>query len=384
MRATAVIGEPVPPGDAAPPEIWSHPAQPLCWSHQSVMVRPSLAAAKTSRRVELRATAVIGVRSRAVERDQRPDAVPDHLAADRAERDAEVAHLAVVLRPERAAVEVVGALERAGRARRDRARPVVDLRARGVAHGRNGGRRRNRPAPLERCAVGVRGHVRLGWLATAVAVVTGLVASRVVRVLVGEPVRRVPDLVDRDLGRAARERVGADRTAASAVDGRVHDDEHHRELRNPRGCGLQGRGVVAHQQPADPVLSERRVEVRSRRRAGAPSRDTGSSAPESVDRTFTRKTLIALVELVVRRRRAERGEERVARRIEGGLLRGLEPVAQQHDVERTIARRRAEDLRGADDGAVGGAHRVSSNVAISRTSGSPAPVAAARGAGLEP
>ena len=106
-------------------------------------------------------------------------------------------------------------------------------------------------------------------LARRVVVVAGLVAARVVRVLVGEPVRRVPHLVDRDLGGAAGQRVGADRPAAAAVDGGVDDDERDRELRHLRGCDLQRRGVVADQQPADAVAAEGRVEVGSRRRAGA-------------------------------------------------------------------------------------------------------------------
>ena len=45
----AVTGEPCPPGEAMPPESWNQPAHPLFWSHQSDMVRPSLATANTSR-----------------------------------------------------------------------------------------------------------------------------------------------------------------------------------------------------------------------------------------------------------------------------------------------------------------------------------------------
>ena len=200
------------------------------------------------------------------------------------------------------------------------------------------------PAPLQRVAVGVGRDVRLGGLARRVVVVPGLVAARVVRVLVGQAERGVPHLVDGDLGRAAGQRVGADRAAAAAVDRRVDDDEHGGELGHLRGGHLQRGGRVAEQQPADAVAAEGRVEVGAgcRARAAGRGRVVGAGVgradvdPEDVDRRG---------QLVERRRAAERGHERCAGGVEVVLLRGGEALGEQDDVERAVARGAAEDLR---------------------------------------
>jgi hypothetical protein len=63
---SAVMGEPEPPGDAMPPEIWNQPLHPVETSHQSVTVRPSEPAVNTSRCSGYRATTLMGVRARAV------------------------------------------------------------------------------------------------------------------------------------------------------------------------------------------------------------------------------------------------------------------------------------------------------------------------------
>ena len=207
-----------------------------------------------------------------------------------------------------AAVIVVRALEQPDGARRHRARPAVDRGAVRIAHRRKRRRRRHRPAPLQGCAVRVDRDVRLARLARRVMVVAGLGAAGVVGVLVGEPVRRVPHLVDGDLGGAAGQRVGADRPAAAAVDGRVHHDDRDGELRDLRGGDRQHGGVVTDQQPADSVAAEGGVEVRAGVAPVPPRGDRIVGAgiggadvdPEHVDRR---------AELVVRRRGAEGGDE---------------------------------------------------------------------------
>ena len=89
-----------PPGEAMPPCTWNQPAHPLALvppvAHGAAVVRDR-------EHVEM-----LGIARDDADRRRRPrlqgreraDAVPDHLAADPAERHAERAHLAVVLGPE--------------------------------------------------------------------------------------------------------------------------------------------------------------------------------------------------------------------------------------------------------------------------------------------
>ncbi len=131
---------------------------------------------------------------------QRADPVPDYLTANMAKRYAEIAHLAIVLRPIAAAVIVMGAFEQSYGTCRHGAGAAVHGCAVRVRHGRYCGGRRDCPVPFQRGAIVVGGNVGFSRFARRVMIVTGFAAAGPVGIFIGQAESGVSHLMNGDLG----------------------------------------------------------------------------------------------------------------------------------------------------------------------------------------
>ena len=291
----------------------------------------------------------------------------DDLLADCAEGVVQCAHAAVELGAVRAAVVVVGALERAdgpwwhGTGLRIALSAVRILRCR---HWRRG---QHEVMPFDRVAIAVDRDVRLRRLSRWVVVVSHVdSASGVVLVLIRKAESGVAHLMQPDLHRVGRKRESRNGAARSTVDRRVDDHHRHVELRHLCG-GNAERGCGVHlQEPLDAVVAEAGIEVGSGRCAAAaaggrivcPAVGGGDVDAKHVD---------CVLQSVERSGCEDSAHKSLCVVRELAELRGLVTVAHDHQVPALGRRPVGEDLGPADYGPVGGAHLVPGSSADGRS-----------------